>query len=217
MIRSYNYDSLQSIEDSTFLPFIGRKLSDQEVIDMFRGSSFYDESMTYQVKFNYQAASKWQPFFVIKESTQKDDHNYITRYFYGIGGYMWMTPSVYSLVRSRVQESLSVLTQSNDVADTCESGLPNEGFVFRLMNYRHDFEELEKKIQKLSDEALFNEKDEVDSDDDDDDSESDSDSNSGSDSDVSSGSVSSSVSGSSNSSSNNSDESDSNDDESDEK
>ena len=65
MIRSYNYDSLQSIEDSTFLPFIGRKLSDQEVIDMFRGSSFYDESMTYQVKFNYQAASKWQPFFVI--------------------------------------------------------------------------------------------------------------------------------------------------------
>ena len=198
MIRSYNYDSLQGIVDETFRPRIGEKLDDEEIIKTFMDSYFYNKSMTYQVKFNYQAPSKWQPFFVIKESTQKDNHNYITRYFYGIGGYMWMTPSVYSLVRSKVQESLSVLMQGKGVADSCESGLPDEGFMFRLMNYRHDFEELEKKIQKLSDETLFNEKDEIDSDDDDDDE---SDGGSDSDSDDVSGN------GDDSSSSNNSNES----------
>lgn len=158
MKRGRNYKDLQTKYDpSTFSQYAGTKISNEVILEEFKNSIFYDNTMTYEVVFNCEKNTQLQPIFVIMESKTVENKKYKMSYFYGIQGYMWMSPSVFSLVKNRAQESLSALTQSK--ADELSDGKQFEGLLFKFMNYKYDLSEIEKEIERFNDKKLLEESD----------------------------------------------------------
>lgn len=163
MKRGRNYKDLQSRCDNyTFSQYAGRPIDDDLILKEFKEkrSIFYDDTMEYDVVFNSKKNSQLQPVFVIREFKYVEDKQRLMGYFYGIQGFMWMSPSVFSLVKNRVQDSLSGLTQSK--ADELNSEKPYDGMLFKIMNYKYDLSEIEKEMERFNDKKLLEEEEEDD-------------------------------------------------------